>query len=225
MNTVTLSHPWLEFDLGTARQVLSWSLNRPGFVTARRILWREVRNADLPRDFDVAAWLAGELKRADAEDAVCLLTSRNIDSFTQSSATVGATTAHCVATVGLTNAERVGHRIPANPAAYGTINIAVSLDCALSQTGLIEAMSIATQARTAAILEVGLRLPVGLATGTGTDCIALAAPHGSQDYAGLHTETGEALGAAVYRATLAGARDWRPPTGPESTHRTIDADA
>lgn len=215
MSALTLSHPWLEFDLGTPRQVLSWSLNRPGFVTTRRILWREVRNADLPRDFDVAAWLAGELIAARAEDAVCLLTSRNLDSFTQATVTIGATTAHCVATVGLSNAERVGYRLPPNPAAYGTINIAVSLTCALSQTGLIEAMSVATEARTAAVLEVGLRLPVGLATGTGTDCIAVAASDGGQDFAGLHTEIGEALGAAVFRATLEGARAWRPPVGPD----------
>ncbi|MGR3481375.1 hypothetical protein [Salipiger marinus] len=41
--------------------MLSWALNRPGYVRARRILWREVRNADLPPDLDVRAWLAAEL--------------------------------------------------------------------------------------------------------------------------------------------------------------------
>lgn len=52
--TVTLSRPWLDFDLGAEIPVLSFTLNRPGFVTARRILWREVRNADLTPDLDVA---------------------------------------------------------------------------------------------------------------------------------------------------------------------------
>ena len=49
--SVSLARPWLSFDLGSDHRVLSWSLTRPGFVTARKILWREVRNADLPRDF------------------------------------------------------------------------------------------------------------------------------------------------------------------------------
>jgi adenosylcobinamide amidohydrolase len=62
----------------------------------------------------------------------------------------------------------------------------------------------------------------GPATGTGTDCIAVAAPAGSCTYAGLHTDIGEAVGTAVYRATLAGARDWMDEfesAGPEwGTH-------
>jgi adenosylcobinamide amidohydrolase len=73
---------------------------------------------------------------------------------------------------------------------------------------LIEALSIATQARTAAVMDVNLMLPTGRATGTGTDCIAVAARPGPALYAGLHTDIGEALGAAVYQATMTGARDW-----------------
>lgn len=212
MSAVTLDRPWLEFDLGAPVQVLSWAINRPGFVTARRILWREVRNADLPRDMDVTGWLQQRLVARDAQDAVCFLTSRDVAAFEQAQAVAGDVTAHCVATVGLSNAERVGARVDRRNASWGTINLAVRLDAPLSRTGLIEALSIAAQARTAAILEVGLMLPAGAATGTGTDCIAIAAPEGAQDYAGLHTDAGEALGAAVLDATLAGARHWMQAT-------------
>jgi adenosylcobinamide amidohydrolase len=219
MMTVTLNHPWLEFDLGEEMQVLSWAINRPGFVRARRIFWREVRNADLSEHFDVDRWLTGELDSRRASDAVTLLTSRDIARFRQATASVGTTTAHCVATVGLTNAERVGHRRAQAHPDHGTINIAVRLDSGLSQTGLLEALSIATQARTAAVLDIDLALRDGFATGTGTDCIAVASRSGPGTYAGLHTDVGEAIGAAVYRATLAGARDWMmefaavPPEG------------
>ncbi|MDK3074701.1 adenosylcobinamide amidohydrolase [Sedimentitalea sp. JM2-8] len=208
MTAVTLKRPWLEFDLGGDMQVLSWAINRPGFVTARRIFWREVRNADLSEDFDVARWLSEELEDRQAADAVTLLTSRDIGRYKQATASVGGTTAHCVATVGLTNAERVGFRTVRAHPGRGTINIAIRLTAGLSQTGLLETLSIATQARTAAIIEVGLPLRDGPATGTGTDCIAVAAPIGTCTYAGLHTDIGEAVGRAVYRATLAGARDW-----------------
>ncbi|MEO1272728.1 MAG: adenosylcobinamide amidohydrolase, partial [Myxococcota bacterium] len=45
-------------------------------------------------------------------------------------------------------------------------------------------------------------------TGTGTDCIVLAAPPGHAVYAGLHTAVGEAVGRAVYDAVAAGVRGW-----------------
>jgi adenosylcobinamide amidohydrolase len=205
---VMLERPWLTFDLGRQMQVLSWAINRPGFVQTNRILWREVRNADLPRDMDVHGWLDETLNARGDSDAVCFLTSRDVEFFTQATATSGDATAHCVATVGLSNAERVGHRVDRNNFDWGTINIAVALQSGLSQTGLIEALTIAAQARTAAILELGLALPTGIATGTGTDCIAVASPPNALDYAGLHTESGEAIGHAVFDATFEGGRDW-----------------
>ena len=215
MTPIQLARPWLTFDLGIEMQVLSWAINRPGFVTARRILWREVRNADLPRGLDVQEWFQRELSAQGLSDCVAFLTSRDVSCYAENTATVGHISAHCVATVGLSNAERVGHRIERSAQDWGTINIAVRLNSPLSQAGLIEALSIATQARTAAIMEIRLPLSSGIATGTGTDCIAVAALPGPQNYAGLHTELGEAIGAAVYRATLLGARQWETDVRPQ----------
>ncbi|AVW89885.1 adenosylcobinamide amidohydrolase [Celeribacter baekdonensis] len=210
--SVELTRPWLSFDLGQEMQVLSWALNRPGFVTARRILWREVRNADLTETLDARAWLLEELAGLGAQDAVAFLTSRDVRRFQHAEAVVEGVCATCVATVGLSNAERVGMRVVRPQGAWGTINIAVRLSHGLSQAGLIEALTIIAEARTTAILDAALPLEggaaTGMATGTGTDCIAIAAPQGSDDYAGLHTAAGEAIGAAVYRATLQGAQDW-----------------
>lgn len=208
MIQTTLTRPWLEVDLGCDMQVLSWALNRPGFVTTRRILWREVRDGDLTEHFEVGDWLNAELAQIDASDAVAFLTSRDVSQFTTATAKVGRCTAECVATVGLSNAERVGRRITKPNAHWGTINIAATVNCGLTRAALIEALSIATQARTTAIIDTNLALPTGRATGTGTDCIAVAARPGPALYAGLHTDIGEALGAAVYAATLKGARDW-----------------
>jgi adenosylcobinamide amidohydrolase len=109
--------------------------------------------------------------------------------------------------VGLSNAERVGHRV-VESAEYGTINLLAVADAPLSDAALVELLSIATQARTTAVMEHGPHLPSGRATGTGTDCIVVAAPPGAERYAGLHTEVGEAVGAAVYAAVASGVRDW-----------------
>ncbi|NKX29445.1 adenosylcobinamide amidohydrolase [Rhodobacteraceae bacterium R_SAG6] len=208
MTGVILDRPWLRFDLGQPHQVLSWAVNRPGMVMAQHILWREVRNSDLPKDLDVTEWFATDLQAHSAQDTVAFLTSRDVRRYTQVQSEVGGITAHAVATVGLSNAERIGHRMDYSRRNWGTINIAVQVSCGLTPTALIEAMSIATQARTAAVMDAKFALPIGVATGTGTDCIAVAAPEGQEAYAGLHTALGEVIGHSVYTATLKGAREW-----------------
>lgn len=215
MSTVTLDHPWMEFDLGTEMQVLSWAINRPGIVRARRIVWREVRNADLTPDLEVEPWLASELRRRKALDAVTLLTSRNIRCYEESIARVGNITAHAVATVGFSNAERVGARLDRSGSDWGTINVAVRLDAGLTQAAQLEVMSIAVQARTTAVMDAALHLPTGIATGTGTDCVAVACHTGHAPYAGLHTEIGEATGRAVYDAVFRGAQHWMVSNCPD----------
>jgi adenosylcobinamide amidohydrolase len=49
-----------------------------------------------------------------------------------------------------------------------------------------------------------------IATGTGTDCIVIAAPEldGGEKWAGKHTAIGALIGAAVEDAVLRGARAW-----------------
>lgn len=202
------SAPWLDWDLGAPHQVISWAVHRPGIVRARRILWREVRNADLPADLDAAAWLAGELRAIGAGRAVAMLTSRWLSAHVVTHASVEGVEVDCVATAGLSNAERVGARVDRHAADWGTINIGVRVSEGLTVPALVEAMSIAAEARTVAVLEAGHTLPTGIASGTGTDCIALAAPPGETAYAGLHTALGEAIGAAVLDAVSQAARGW-----------------
>lgn len=208
----TLSRPWLAFDLGEEMRVLSWAVHRPGFVTASRILWREVHEDDLPRDLDAETWLASELAARGASDAVAFLTSRDLARHHCKTARVEDVTAHAIITIGLSNAERVGSREDYTGRDWGkdwgTINIALRVDQPLSDIGLLEAMSVATEARTAAVHDLGHRVATGIATGTGTDCIAVAAPPGHMPYAGKHTALGEAIGKATYDAVLEGARQW-----------------
>ncbi|MBL4918497.1 adenosylcobinamide amidohydrolase [Tabrizicola sp. DMG-N-6] len=194
-------------------RVLSWALNRPGFAMAQQVIWREVRNADLPAGLDARAWLRAELMRTGHEGAIGFLTSRDVTRFCRASAVVEGCRADCVATVGLGNAERIGQRVPRGPQDWGTINIALRIGPGLTRTALIEALSIVASARTAAILDAGLELPTGVATGTGTDCIAVAAPPGRVAYCGMHTPLGEAIGAAAYRTVLQGARYWQAEQG------------
>lgn len=205
---VHLDRPWLSVDLGHDARVLSWALHRPGFQTARHVTWREVRNADLPQDFAVERWMPQAFDEYGAPDHVGFLTSRDVTAFNQSKAQVGETIASCVATVGLSNAEAIGTRLDRSDKDWGTINILVHVNAALSEAALIETLSIAASARTAAVMSVDHVLPTGLSTGTGTDCIAVAAHTGHIQYAGMHTDIGEAVGRAVFDAVSTGAQDW-----------------
>lgn len=199
-----LSPPWLIADLQRPRRILSFAPYHPGFHTASCILLREVRDADLSADFDAKAWLGTQMDGIGHQGDVGMMTSRALNRFRLEH--VGPVT--CLATVGLGNAERVGQRRDAVARGYGTINLIISIDRGLSETAMIEALTIAAQARTLAVLTAGIMLPSGLATGTGTDCIALACDPGEQVFAGLHTELGEAVGRAVHDAVLRGAREW-----------------
>lgn len=211
MSRVTLEAPWLRFDLGGEMRVLSWALNAPGFTQAREILWREVRNQDLCEDLDVQDWMTQELANRGAIGSVLMLTSRDVARFHESQAQVGAVTVDAVATVGLSNGERIGRRedYSTRDWNWGTINVGLRISAGLTQGALLEAMSIAVQARTAAVMDARFTLPSGaITTGTGTDCMAIAAPAGDLPYAGLHTEVGEAIGRAVYDAVWAGTETW-----------------
>lgn len=207
MIAVTLDRPWLEARLPQRMRVFSHAPHGAGFRSTDRVLWREVKNADLTPDFPVERWFAAEMA-ARAPEAVGMLTSRDVGTWAGARAEVGGVTAHAVATLGLSNAEAVGQRLPWHSADYGTINLLVATDAALTRTAQIEALTIAVQARTAGLLDTGLPLTTGMATGTGTDCVAVACPPGALRYAGLHTTVGEAIGAAVRGLIGTMARDW-----------------
>lgn len=189
--------------------VLSWSLTRPGFVRADAVAWLEVSETDLPIGVDPAALLIDRLTAAGYGDAVQLMTSRDVKKHHHAVRQSGEATAFCLATVGLANAGRVGADTPQS-GRMGTINLVAHVDQPLDEAGLIEALSIAAEARTAAVIDLGWTRDGRVVTGTGTDCIAVACPVADprQTYAGLHTDVGRAIGGAVYDAVLAGGREW-----------------
>lgn len=189
--------------------MLSWSLTKPGFRVARRVAWLEVCNRELKSDVDAGVFLAHRMAQAALDDAVALMTSRDIASACCASASVDGVTAFCVTTVGLSNAERVGRRM-GNSDAAGTINTLVHVSQPLSRAALVETIALIAQARTVAVADACIRRGGVTITGTGTDCIVIAAQRGLNGvlFAGLHTAIGEAIGACVYEATEKGIASW-----------------
>ena len=213
--TLDCAPPFLTLRFAEPQRTLGWSLLHPGFAVARDVVWVEVRNRDLGPSVDPLAFLAARRAEAGLPDALAFMTSRDISRHHRAERTVEGIVATCVTTVGLANAERVGARKLRAPHA-GTINTLVHVSVPLTDGALVEALSIVAEARTAAIVDWGRADPGAAVTGTGTDCIVVASPQSGppqsgpqQAYAGLHTAVGEAIGGAVYEATLEGAGQWQ----------------
>ncbi len=213
---LSCAHPWLVAELGSPHDVASWAIVRGGLCTARRVAWLHVDDVDLDVKTDPVELLQRRLQDAGLHDAVGLLTACTLAHHQHLRRVVegpgaGPVGVDAVATVGLHNRLAVGD--PPTPAAVGTINLLARIDRPVSPTALLEAMSIAVEARTAAVLGLGLPSPVSGApsTGTGTDCVVVAAPTTGPPplaYAGKHTALGAALGQAVFDAVSEGGRRW-----------------
>ncbi|HKV53532.1 MAG TPA: adenosylcobinamide amidohydrolase [Candidatus Binataceae bacterium] len=123
-----------------------------------------------------------------------------------------AVSAWCSA--GCSNALRAGDRATALSRPLGTINLAIAVNQAVSDPALAEALQIAVEARVLAlqvaqIASVRSGLP---ATGTGTDCVVVAAPQPTRHksaaiaYCGKHTVLGEMVARGVLRSCGAALR-------------------
>ncbi len=202
--------PWLLARFRTPQRIVSWSLNRPGFVVAGAVAWLQVKDADLPIGLDPKSFLESRLVDEGLGDAVGLMTARDIRAYEVGSAGEGECAVDTMLTLGLGNAvtlDPAGRPVSGAREAepVGTINALVACSQPLDDGALLEAISVATAARTA-----GLLADDGRAIGTGTDCIAIACPAGETraTFAGLHTAIGTNIASAVFRATRAGRRAW-----------------
>lgn len=210
---MTLHHrsPWLVAELGEPHAVASWAVVGGGLGTARRVAWLQVQNDDLGLDVDPAALLRARLEEARLDSAVGLLTSTDLTRHVQTLEQAGAVAVAATATVGLSNRVAVGD--PWSLQGVGTINLLVVIDRPATSAALLEVLSVAAEARTVAVLRSGLSSTVSLndATGTGTDCIVVAAPQRPGKplvYAGKHTPLGCAVGRAVLRVVSRGVQSW-----------------
>lgn len=146
------------------------------------------------RALDIAMPLAGVMTAASMNSLRHAVTGDDI------------TRLACFVTAGIRNARRAGD--PADEQLQpGTINIALVCNQTLTPAAAIEALLIATEAKTAACYDLNIKSPISnlMATGTGTDsiCLLSALESGEQapvEYCGKHTRFGEWIGRASYDA-------------------------
>jgi adenosylcobinamide amidohydrolase len=211
--SVHLEPRWLSLTSPAPLRMMSWSIHNGGLFESRQVVWHTVTDVDLPLGVDPAAMLHTRLAERGWAEAVGLLTARSVERFHIGESTLEDVRAVSVFTVGLSNLERIGAPGKKTLGAFhpGTINSFTWVSAPLSETGIVEALAMAVQARTMILLEHagGKGLRAGT-TGTGTDCVVLACPLGdeSQNFAGLHTPVAHAIGQSIAHAMTAGIDEW-----------------
>jgi adenosylcobinamide amidohydrolase len=209
---IALRDRMLVVSFGARVRVCSWAIIGGGFAHASHVAWIEVRDEELRPPTDPRAYAERRLRAENVEDAIALLTSRRVATFCDHALADGGIEARAIATVGLGNALRAGD--PSGVAGrIGTINLLVHVSSPLTDEALLEASAIATEAKTAAVLEAGVtsRRSGRPATGTGTDCTVLACALGArrgEAYAGKHTRVGALVGAVSHHAVREGVDRW-----------------
>jgi len=124
-----------------------------------------------------------------------------------------------IVTAGVGNAVDVSQALDRAALAQGpgTINIMVFIDGKLSDAAYAQAMMTATEAKVKALFDEGVFDPETktIATGTSTDCIAIAATQTNLyfEYAGTITSIGRAIGLSVYKATREALQKYRKRVG------------
>jgi len=199
------------------RRVLSSAVLNGGHVKADHVV-----NMKVPKTSDATEAPETTLKKYALKNGwkgtvVGLMTAASMDSFRLARDTVSGIELAVLVTSGLSNPRRIGDRADireagAAPGEAGTINIIALTSATLTEAAMVECVMMITEAKAAALQEAGIRSPVsnGIATGTGTDALAVVSGHGPQTVAfcGKHVLFGEVLGRLAL-AAVAASIDWR----------------
>lgn len=184
-----------------------------GYLTTNKVYWLKVSNTDLSPEIIPEEYYRNRLvDKGEKEEVLGFMTSASLLDHSVVEKSLNGLHVRSIATVGLGNAVRVGDTPKLNKK-IGTINLLVQTSEALTFSASIEAISIASEARTLAVLEseIHIQNKNNLATGTGTDCIGVISPTGPNgiDYAGKHTIFGHLIGATSYKAVAQGILKWK----------------
>jgi adenosylcobinamide hydrolase len=192
-------HVWSDAPLRT----LSSAVVGGGLSSVQHILNIRVRRGYTCREpaADVRA-LAGEL--GIGEPFIGMMTAVALDTTQCVVERDAQTTVVAIVTIGVGNAVAAGVTLPATPGP-GTINAIIVVDAHMSEAARVNAVLTVTEAKTLALVEVGVRAPHGgPASGTSTDAIVIASTERGAiaEYAGPIAPLGALMARAMRRAVL-----------------------
>lgn len=192
----------------TPLRTLSSALVGDGFGRSRHFC-----NFHVDKDYagrapraDLLDWLAR--RGLDGEQSVAMMTAVSPAHLALEAVDAGERSVLAAVTAGVGNAVDITAPVLGDPRpVVGTINILVFIDGHLGDGAMVNAAQSITEAKVQALGSSDVRDPhTGTpATGTSTDCLAIAATQRGDPtpYAGSGTRLGRAIGDAVHRAILA----------------------
>ncbi len=140
---------------------------------------------------------------------VGMMTAASMNSLRIEQTNIEGVDLAAIVTTGLGNARRAGDKadvqeLLAETKEIGTINLILICSAKLTDAAMLEAIMLATEAKAAALQGAGILSPVSnqIATGTGTDSIAIVSGNGPEEIAfcGKHVLLGQWIGRLVIGA-------------------------
>jgi len=207
----TSDHICVSFS--TEHPVLSSAVFNGGGCTASNILIMKVAE-----NFEDKKQVAVKPEKTLAEycrqiqlsgTTVGMMTAASLESFRQVSRSSQGVKITAMVTAGISNARCAGDRaewrtFQTDTTLTGTINIIILTTATMTPAAMVESLLLAAEAKTVAMRELGVKSLVSgkIATGTGTDAIAIANGVGPETirYCGKHVLFGEMLASVVIEA-------------------------
>ena len=212
---------YMRISFTPQHSTLSSAVLNGGFVTTDNLVNMRVDStvdSRQPPDESIACFARG---LGCVDNTVGMMTAASMKSLRAVVVGSGADELCAVVTSGLENARRAGDVADVEPDEYlsqhprppdGTINLCVVLGFAVPLATLVEIVTVAVEAKAAALQDLGVISPVSgrTATGTGTDAIAVASPAVSSGlvYAGKHTQLGERIARVVIESITDSVGSW-----------------
>ena len=207
----TPDHLHVQFD--SPCQVISSAVLGGGFAEADHILNLKVEKHPAVQNTAIKppdATLRGYCSEHGWDGSlVGMMTAASMDSFRMAKEVQQGIDIIVLVTTGISNARRAGdvaeyRNVLPVVSDVGTINIICLTSAGMMPAAMIEAVMTVTEARAAALQNLGIKSPISnqTATGTGTDCIAVAADPQAEkiQYCGKHVVFGEILARLVIEA-------------------------
>ena len=200
----TQNHIHIEFS--QPHQIMSSAVLNGGFVIADHLVNMKVPKDSSGKDSPELTLSNYCMNAGWHGTSVGMMTAASMKSFRMAKVTEQGVELVVLVTSGLSNARRVGDRaecrtIAVDSKEVGTINIIFLTSAKLTDAASVEAVLVITEAKAAALQDAKIMSPISneIATGTGTDSVAVVSGHGPEviKYCGKHVLFGEILGRLV----------------------------
>ncbi len=210
-------------DLGGLRTVLSSAPRAGGITRARYVLNHQVANNPIDRGNSGMGAIArcGDPSRTLSNLAISLgirdkfvglMTAVSLVDLVAVREAYEEIWVEGFVTVGTANAVRAGEPVTSRQGTIsvvhpGTINLILVTNARLPASAMVGMVQVATEAKTAVLLDAKVRSWTGCsgATGTGTDAVVVVSGDGPpQRYSGTHTILGELVGRVIGTGVTAG---------------------